>query len=105
MGVEIIWTIFSKRQLTEIYHYYIENASLSVAQKLILGIVEESKRLVDNYEIGQREEFLLDRNKEFRYIVFKKYKIIYWYNAEKSRIEISDVFDTRQNPVKIKRKK
>jgi len=40
--------------------------------------------------------------KEFRYIVFKNYKIIYWINIKKNWIEISDVFDTRQNPIKMK---
>ena len=56
-------------------------------------------------EIGQKEELLLDRKENFRYLVFKKYKIIYWFNKDKNRIEISDVFDARQNPIKIKRQK
>ena len=30
---------------------------------------------------------------------------IYWINTNKNRIEITDVFDTRQNPIKIKRTK
>jgi len=27
---------------------------------------------------------------------------IYWVNSNKNWVEISDVFDTRQNPVKVK---
>ena len=27
---------------------------------------------------------------------------IYWVNKDQLRVEISDVFDTRQNPVKVK---
>ena len=38
-------------------------------------------------------------------LTVKKYKIIYWFNKDKNRIEISDVFDARQNPIKIKRQK
>jgi len=28
-------------------------------------------------------------------------KIVYWTNTKKNRIEITDVFDTRQNPIKL----
>jgi plasmid stabilization system protein ParE len=56
-------------------------------------------------DIGQIEELLTDRIQNFRYLVHKNYKIIYWINIEQSRIEIVDVFDTRQNPVKVKRVK
>jgi hypothetical protein len=52
--------------------------------------------------IGQIEELLIDREQSFRYLVHKNYKIIYWINLIKNRIEIVDVFDTRQNPEKIK---
>ena len=40
-----------------------------------------------------------------RYLVYKNYKVIYWINEKENRIEINDVFDTRQNPTKIKRTK
>jgi len=45
----------------------------------------------------------MSRNREYRYLVYKNYKIIYWINTAKNRIDIIDVFDTRQNPVKISR--
>ena len=38
-------------------------------------------------------------------VLSQNYKIIYWINEEKNRIEIVDIFDTRQNPLKIKREK
>jgi len=56
-------------------------------------------------EIGQKEELLIERKEEFRYLVFKNYKIIYWFNIVKNRVEITDVFDARQNPIKLKRQK
>jgi hypothetical protein len=56
-------------------------------------------------DIGQREALLLDRKEEFRYLVHSNYKIIYWVNKDKNRIEITDIFDTRQSPAKIARKK
>lgn len=36
-------------------------------------------------------------------MVCNTFKIIYWVNHQESRIEIMDVFDTRQDPRKIKR--
>lgn len=55
--------------------------------------------------MGQKEVVLLDRKEEFRYLIFKNYKIIYWINKNKNRVEITDVFDARQNPLKLKRQK
>jgi len=48
---------------------------------------------------------LKDRKQTFRYLVYKNYKIIYWVNQVKNHIEITDVFDERQNPTKVKRTK
>jgi hypothetical protein len=56
-------------------------------------------------EIGQIEELLKNRKEEFRYLIHKNCKLIYWININKNQIEIIDVFDTRQNPPKIKRTK
>jgi len=105
MEIKINWTDFSKKELQNIFSYYKENVSLRVAKNLVLGITKETIRLKKQPNIGQIEELLKNRNQEFRYLVYKNYKIIYWINHEKNRIEISDVFDTRQNPTKIKRGK
>jgi mRNA-degrading endonuclease RelE of RelBE toxin-antitoxin system len=44
-------------------------------------------------------------NDNYRYIVCGNYKIIYSVDIEEQLIKIADVFDTRQNPIKIKRNK
>jgi len=45
---------------------------------------------------------LLEKDpRQFRYILYKSYKIIYWVNEDRKAIEIVDVFDSRQNPIKI----
>jgi hypothetical protein len=51
----------------------------------------------------QIEELLIDRQYAYRYIVCKNYKIIYSIDYTLQLIKIADVFDTRQNPTKIKR--
>ncbi len=75
MELKIYWTDFSKTQLRKIFSYYHKNASLQVAQKLTIEIVEKTFILSTRPNIGQKEELLKDRKQEFRYIVFKNYSI------------------------------
>lgn len=105
MGLKIYWTYFAKNELRKIFSYYQENANTKVAQRLVLGIENKTSVLKTHPNSGQVEELLKTRPQKFRYLVYKNYKIIYWNNLEKLRIEIIDVFDTRQNPIKILKNK
>ena len=105
MELKVKWTDFSKNELKNIFEYYKDKASVAIARKLVTGIVNETLRLKPQPTIGQEEELLKNSDKEFRYIVFKNYKIIYFVNSQLNTIEVVDVFDTRQNPIKIKRTK
>ena len=89
--------------MDEIFDYYSKNASLIRAQELLISLINSTQRLVDSPYIGQVEELLKDRSEQYRYLVHKIYKIIYSVDTEQGWIKIADVFDTRQNPVKIKR--
>ncbi len=101
MELEIYWTNFAKSELRKIFKYYKEEASLRVARKIVDDIVKSTLKLSAQPYIGAKEPLLKDREQDFRYLVHKNYKIIYWHNEEKSRIDISDVFDTRRNPIKL----
>jgi plasmid stabilization system protein ParE len=103
MELKLFWTDFSQKELEKIYEYYSEIADVRIAKKLVSGIYDEALKLKTQPRIGQREELLKDRKQEFRYLVYKNYKVIYWINEKENRIEINDVFDTRQNPIKIER--
>ena len=103
MELVVYWTDFSKKELKNIFDYYKEKASLNVARTLVIGITNETRKLEKQPKIGQEEELLTQDSRDFRYLVFKSYKIIYWINFEKNRIEVFDVFDTRQSPIKMKR--
>ncbi len=103
MGLKVFWTAFSERELANIYEYHKEKASIRIAKNLVEGIFNETLKLKTQPKIGQPEELLKNRKENFRYLVYKNYKIIYWINEKESRIEINDVFDTRQNPEKIER--
>ena len=103
MELVVYWTDFSKKELKNIFDYYKEKASLNVARTLVIGITKETTKLIKQPKIGQEEELLTQDSRDFRYLVSTNYKIIYWINLEKNRIEIFDVFDTRQSPIKMKR--
>jgi len=60
--------------------------------------------LVDMPRMGTtKEELLRNRKHEYRYILAGHYKIIYWVDDPNSRIVVAAVFDSRQNPAKMKK--
>ncbi|MDB2384850.1 type II toxin-antitoxin system RelE/ParE family toxin [Polaribacter sp.] len=87
------------------YEYYEKKANMQVASKIITGIIEESEKLIKASFMGQQEELLKERKIQYRYLVFKNYKLIYSVDEKNGFIKIADVFDTRQNPPKLKRTK
>ncbi|MFD2727274.1 type II toxin-antitoxin system RelE/ParE family toxin [Hyunsoonleella rubra] len=72
-------------------------------KKLLKAIIEEPNKLIDSPYIGQEEPLLKERRIQYRYLVYKNYKMIYSVDESDKFIKIVDVFDTRQNPPKIKR--
>lgn len=103
MRLKIIWSAFAETQLDEIYVYYEKKAGSKIAKKLLAGIIDEPKKLTRTPLIGQEEELLKQKKNQYRYLVFKNYKLIYSVDLENGFIKIADVFDTRQNPPKLKR--
>ena len=103
MTSKIIWSEFAETQLDEIYKYYEKEAGSRIAKKLLKGIINEPKKLIKTPHIGQEEELLKQRKIEYRYLVFKNYKLIYSVDTENGFLKIADVFDTRQNPPKLER--
>ena len=103
MELKIFWTESSEKELAKIFQFYLDTVNLRIAEKVTDGIFNATLVLAYQPEIGQIENLLIERNEDFRYLLHKNYKIIYWFNKEQNWIEISDVFDTRQNPINIKR--
>ena len=101
MEIKILWTDFAKSAVRSIFDYYLEHVSRNLARKLVVGIVSETRQLQYQPTMGTLEPLLEKDPREFRYILYKSYKIIYWINLDRKAIEIVDVFDARQNPIKI----
>ncbi|WP_438962819.1 type II toxin-antitoxin system RelE/ParE family toxin [Nonlabens sp.] len=103
--MRIIWSAFAETQLDEIYEYYKNKAGKRIAKKLIYGLINEPNKLLKSPFIGQEEELLKDRKADYRYLVYKNYKLIYSLEEKTETIKIADVFDSRQTPNKLKRTK
>lgn len=101
MGLTVYWTQFAENKLDDIFEYYKFKAGIKVAQTLVNGIIDISFTLEFNAYGGQKEELLSKRIEDFRYLVFKNYKIIYWIDERKQIVYVSNLFDTRQNPLKL----
>lgn len=100
MGLRVFWTDTAKYQLEDIFDYYKSKASINTAKKLVGKIVDKTLTLEKNPTVGQKEELLSERKKEYRYLVEGNYKIIYW--VEQNLVKVASVFDCRQNPDKMK---
>jgi len=101
MEIRIEWSELSERQLKDIFDYYSFAASPRIARKIIDRILERVTILETNPLVGPKEELLVDYPEDFRYLVESNYKIIYW--KKENLITIASVFDSRQNPEKIKK--
>jgi len=71
--------------------------------RFIQKLLSETIILENTPFIGQIENLLTDRKIVYRYLICTNYKIIYSVDEKDYLIKIADVFDTRQNPIKIKR--
>jgi toxin ParE1/3/4 len=97
--MKIIWTDFATNSLFEIYRYYKDAAGKNVAQRIKSRIFAATRQLIKHPLSGQIEVNLQKLGEDHRYLVEGNHKII--YRRVKEGILITDVFDTRQDPVKI----
>ncbi len=101
MGMRTYWTQTALTNLEDIFEYYKLNTTLKAARKLVKEIVATTLLLQNRPKIGRKEELLQNRKIEYRFLVVRNYKIIYW--TEDNYIKIATVFDTRQDPGKIEK--
>ena len=105
MELKVYWTDFAKIELQHIYEFLKTTATIIVAKNTINDITNEVNLLSNHPYLSKIEELLVDRSRVFRVLISMDYKVIYWVSTNKNQIEIWDVFNCKQNPVKIKRTK
>jgi plasmid stabilization system protein ParE len=97
--MKIIWSDFASGTLKDIFLYHQEVAGKNIAQKLKTKIFDSTKQLLKHPDSGQVEKSLEQLEEGHRYLVSGNYKIV--YKKVNEGILITDIFDTRQDTIKI----
>jgi toxin ParE1/3/4 len=100
--VKVKWTSFAVIQLRTIYQYYKDSADTTVARRIKQHIISRANILKAHPQAGQIEETLAVLKQGHRYLVEGHVKLV--YKKTGNTVYITDVFDTRQNPVKLKKR-
>ena len=97
--MKIIWSDFASETLKYILQYHKEVAGKNIAHKIKFKIFDSTKQLINHPNSGQIEESLKLLGEGHRYLVSGNYKVV--YKKVNEGILITDVFDTRQDPLNI----
>ncbi|PIQ34982.1 MAG: plasmid stabilization protein [Bacteroidetes bacterium CG18_big_fil_WC_8_21_14_2_50_41_14] len=97
--MKIIWSGFAIEMLKEIFIYHKEVAGNRIAKRIRTKIFSTTKQLRQHPNSGQIEPTLEILKEGHRYLVIGNYKVVYKEVSE--GILITDIFDTRQDPIKI----
>ena len=100
--MKIEWTELAKTDLKKVYEFYCKTANREIAQKIKNSILSRSKDLELGSELGQIEELVKHLNQGHRYLLSNHCKILYLPENENGIIYITHLFDTRDNPKKVK---
>ena len=99
--MEVKWTYTATKNLKKVYKFYLKTANKQVAKEIINAVFELTQNLESGMPmIGQEEELLKHLNQGHRYLLIYHLKIIYL--PTDTYIYITHIFDTRQNPAKLK---
>jgi plasmid stabilization system protein ParE len=105
LKLKLNWTVFARGELHKIFQYHKSKSNLKIAKNIVEEISKQFLLLEKFPFMGQKEELLADSKQDFRYFLYANYKIIYYVNLEINLVEIVDIFDCGQEPLKIKRTK
>lgn len=100
--MKVVFTEQSLDSLQEALFFLLEEQGLSKPQvsKIKWQLLEKAESLVFHPSIGQKEEHLEHLEKDHRRLIEGNFKII--YRVEGDLIYITDFFDIRQEPAKMK---
>jgi len=97
---ELYWTPFAVKSLNEIKDYIEqETQSETIAANYINKLIDRIEQLKTFPDSGTEEQLLKRLKQNSRYLVEGNYKII--YQCKDNKVIITDIFHTKQTPVKI----
>jgi plasmid stabilization system protein ParE len=98
---EIIWTAQAKGDLQNIYYFNtLALQDEAKAFKMVENILKKTEQLNGKISGGTRYISDLNQNVPYQKLIYKYYIII--YRVERHRVYINKIFDSRQNPKKLK---
>lgn len=100
--MKIEWTLSAQKDLKKLFKFYVRTANKEIAHKIKNEIISSTSILEFGSAIGQIEELIAHKRQGHRYILMHHCKIIYIPKNHENIIYITHVFDTRQNPKKLK---
>lgn len=100
--MKVIYTEQALESLSESLRFLIQEQGLSIKQvsNIKTHLLDKTEKLQEHPYSGQTEEYLAHLNLGHRRIIEGTFKII--YRVDGNIIYITDFFDTRQNPEKMK---
>lgn len=98
--MKLFYTRRALESLQECLDFFPHDVPSEKVNEIRDQILAKADKLLQNPNIGQREEYLEHLGKSHRRIIEGNYKII--YRIEGESIYITDIFDSRQNPDKMR---
>jgi len=98
--MKLFYTEQSLASLQECLDFFPPEVPVEKVNEIRDRILAKADKLLDNPYIGQQEEYLEHLDKGHRRVIEGNYKIIYRVQGE--NIYITDIFDSRQDPAKMK---
>ena len=97
MPKQIIWSPLTEKDFSDILDYLKNNWSAAVLKRFI----DITENLILQIALNNRQFPIINKKYKVRKCVLTKHNSLY-YRDSKNQIEILRVFDTRQDPKKLK---
>lgn len=101
--MKVVFSDGAKESIKTIIDFLSPKISVEKLDEILASIYARTEILTASPYAGQMEEYLLHLNQGHRRLVIGNYKIIYRVNEASREIYITDIFDARQDPAKMKR--
>lgn len=99
--MKLVYTEQALKSLQECLDFFPPEVSPEKINEIRDKILAKARTLLLNPRLGQIEEYLIQLNLSHRRLIEGNYKII--YRVEGETIFITDIFDGRQDPEKMKK--
>jgi plasmid stabilization system protein ParE len=98
--MKLVYTEQAITSLQECLDFFPPEVTPEKVNEIRDRILAKADKLLESPYIGQQEEYLEHLGQSHRRIIEGNYKVI--YKVEGETIIITDIFDTRQDPAKMK---